>query len=545
MITMTTWKVKTQKGGQDLTLDDSLLLGGGTEGAIYQVPGDDALVIKIYRERVEDERANKLRVMVANPPDDPMRHKGHPLIAWPQDLVVRDDNHEICGFVMPRLRDPHSISRFYDLGLRRAHLPFFTYRSLCRLGSNLASAVWAIHEKGYVIGDVNEGNIMATADALVTMVDTDSFQIREAGSGVVYRCTVYTPLYTPPEFQDVSFDQVDRSPEQDLFGIAVLLFQLLMEGQLPYACAFRNPSNAVDAIECLKRGYFPYAQSPNGISPPPGAPPYAMLHPTLQELFNRCFVDGYRNPGMRPTAHVWRRALWESEQELTNCAANSQHYYFNHLTKCPWCDRARLFNAAKKRGNWDPFPQPTSASVSAGSRRRGQAGTQRPLSTTSPRPGVPPSAPPSPVVFTASATSIAPGQSITFQWTVPNAHSVALKERRRVVSTSNSPNGSATVWPTRTSAYQLTAAGVNVVMPPPITISVTQPVPDALKEIVVELNAPIALHSAQLALLETIPLKQPATPLISPMRLKEHMQLEGYQPLNDVTVELNYAAPAG
>jgi hypothetical protein len=29
------------------------------------------------------------------------------------------------------------------------------------------------------------------------------------------------------------------------------------------------------------------------------------------------------------------------------------------------------------------------------------------------------------------------------------------------------------------------------------------------------------------------------------MRLKEHMQLDGYQHLNDVTVELNCAAPAG
>lgn len=549
---MTTWKVKTKKGGKIFTLDDSLLLGGGTEGAIYQVPGDDSLVLKIYRKQVADDRVNKLTAMLNDPPDDPMRHKGHASIAWPRDLIVWHDNDEVCGFVMPRLHDAHPISRFYDLGLRRAHVPFFTYQSLCRLGANLASAVWAIHEKGYVIGDVNEGNVLATAEALVSIVDTDSFQIREEGSGVVYRCTVYTPLYTPPEFQDVSFDQVDRSPEQDLFGIAVLLFQLLMEGQLPYVCAFSNPSNAVDAPECLKRGYFPYAQSSNGIAPPPGAPPYAMLHPRLQELFNQCFIDGSQDPGRRPTAHVWRRALRESEQELTKCMANSQHYYFNHLAKCPWCSRAQLFNAAKKRGNWDPFPPPGSVSVSARSRFRARVGTQRPLSTPSPRPSVipslrpavTPSAPQPPVVFTASATSIAPGQPITFQWTVPNAHTVQLKERR-VVSTSNSPNGSATVWPTKNKTYQLTAAGANVVMPPPITISVTQPVPVALQEIAVELKAPIALHSAQLALLKTLPLKQAATPLISPMRLKKHMQLDGYQPLNEVTVELHYAAPVG
>ncbi len=537
---MTTLKFKTQKGGQDLTLDDSLLLGGGTEGAIYEVPGDDSLVIKIYRDKVEDERINKLTAMITNPPADPMQHKGHASIAWPKDLVVWQHNQEVCGFVMPRLRDAHPISRFYDLGIRRTHLPFFTYRSLCLLGSNLASAVWALHEKGYVIADVNEGNILADNNALVTIVDTDSFQIRSEG-GIVYRCKVHTPFYTPPEFQGVSLDQFDRSPEQDHFGLGVLLFQLLMEGQLPFACAFSNPSNAVETLECLKRGYFPYAQSPDGISPPRGAPPYAMLHPALQKLFNQCFVDGHQNPGMRPTAKVWHRALRDTESELTKCTANKLHYYFNHLQTCPWCDRARLFNAGKKRGNWDPFPQPGTVSVPAGS-RGGRSGTQRPIST----PPVPPAAPQLPVVFTASATSIAPGQSITFQWAVPNAHTVQLKERSgRIVSFSNSPSGSATVWLTKSKTYQLSALGVNVVMPAPITISVTQPAPVALKEIVVELNAPIPLHSANLALLKTLPLKQAATPLISPMRLKEHMGLDGYQPLNDVTVELNYAAPAG
>jgi hypothetical protein len=541
MITMMSWQVKTQKGDQTFTLDDSLFLNRGTEGAVYQVPGDNSVVFKIYRDKVEDERVNKLTAMVADPPDDPMWHKGHASIAWPRDLVVLPDTREVCGFVMPRLRDCHPISTFYNLKFRRRELPFFTYKSLCRLGSNLASAVWAIHDKGYVIGDVNEGNIMATAGALAAIVDTDSFQIKDRNSGHVYRCPVYTPFYTAPEFQDVPLDQVDRAPEQDLFGIAVVLFQLLMEGNLPFQCAFANTNNAPDTLECLKRGYFPYAQTQNGISAPPGAPPYKTLHPTLQRLFNLCFLDGYQDPHMRPTAESWRRALLDSEADLVECTANSQHYYFNHLNACHWCEQTRRVEAVKKHGNWDPFPQPGSVSTGPRSRR---SGTQRPISRPSPPPGVtPPATPaPAPIVFTASQTSIAPGQPITFQWTAPNAHTVQLKEQSgRVVSTNNSPNGSATVWPTKSKTYQLTATGVNVVMPSPIAISVTQPVPVALKDIAVELNVPIALHSAQLSLFKTLPLKQPATPLLSPMRLQDHMQLDGYQALNDVTVDLNYA----
>ena len=539
---MTKRTVETLNGGASFVLDPSLLLGGGTEGEIYGVQAHDSVVIKIYRDKVDDERVNKLKAMLADPPEDRMQRRGHASIAWPRDLVVWPSNREVCGFVMPRLRAGHAISTFSNLKLRRKHLPYFTYQSLCRLGSNLASAVWALHEKRYVIGDINEGNVMATADALVTIVDTDSFQITDR-SGHVYRCPVFTELYTPPEFQGVPPDRFDRAPEHDLFGIGVLLFQLLMEGRLPYVPAFSDPSNPIDAVECLSRGYFPYGKNENGISPPPLAPPYSMLHPLLQRLFNQCFVDGHRDPKLRPTAELWRQALHDVEEDLVKCQVNGQHYYFKHLNDCPWCERTRRMNAGKRSENWDPFPQPGSFAGARGQR----SGRQRPISQPSPPPRVTPTAPgvspaPQSPVFTASASSIRPGQPVTFQWNVPNAHTVQLKGRwGRVLSTSYSPAGSATVWPTKNKTYRLSASGVNTVMPPPITISVTQLDPVALKEIGVELSTPIALHSKQLALLGTLTLKQSATPLLSPMRLNDHVQLDGYQPLNDITVDLNYA----
>ena len=196
---MTTLKVKTQNGGAGYALDSGLCIGAGSEGEIYEVPGDDSRVIKIYKPyAIDPVRVDKLSAMVADPPSDPMRTKGHASIAWPEDLVVSQTDGKICGFVMPRMGDSLPLSKFYDFKFRRVHLPFINYRSLCRIGLNLASAVWAIHDKGYVIGDINEGNIMANEKALVTLVDTDSFQIRENGSGRVFRCLVYTPLYTAP-----------------------------------------------------------------------------------------------------------------------------------------------------------------------------------------------------------------------------------------------------------------------------------------------------------------------------------------------------------
>ena len=43
----------------------------------------------------------------------------------------------------------------------------------------------------------NESNILVTDTALVTLVDTDSFQVREPHNGGVYRCPVGKPEFTP------------------------------------------------------------------------------------------------------------------------------------------------------------------------------------------------------------------------------------------------------------------------------------------------------------------------------------------------------------
>ncbi|MFL6255016.1 MAG: helix-hairpin-helix domain-containing protein [Pyrinomonadaceae bacterium] len=548
--------VKRKRGGEILSLDDGLRLGVGGEGAIYRLPDEPDLAAKIYLPgKATAERVGKLRAMLANAPADPMLDKGHASIAWPVELLnSTDGDGGVVGFLMPCIRDARPLSNFYDADTRRALFPLFNYKYLCRTGLNLASAVAAIHERGYVIGDVNDLNIMATEEALVSLVDTDSFQVTEQTSGRVYRCAVGTPEFTPPELLGKDFHEVDRSREHDLFGLAVLFFQLLMEGTLPFACVYGGPGEAPEYSECLARGYFPYADDPR-LDPPPGAPPFEALHPLLQKLFRRCFVNGHSDPRQRPDAESWYHALKESEQALTVCTQNRGHLYFDHCTVCPWCARAQRLGpafAAKGVAGWDPFPQPNKGSWFV------QSGNPAAQPPTAPRRSAPfvgapfPShataATQPPVSFTASPAAITIGQPITLSWDIPNARTVRITDQSgRRIFVGNTPAGAVTVYPTRSRTYYVKASGIGVSLPKPVAVSVTPvPLPVKLKEHSLELNQPTPLRDVRVGLRTLLPLNEISVKLHSLLKLKHYSPLNSYAALKRASVRLkNYGPLAG
>jgi DNA-binding helix-hairpin-helix protein with protein kinase domain len=244
----------------------------------------------------------------------------------------------------------HSVIDFYNPKSRRQVCPLFNYRYLHRAARNLAAVVRALHARGYVIGDVNESNILVSETALIALVDTDSFQVHDPQNGSVYRCPVGKPEFTPAELQGKTFASIDRKPEHDLFGLAVLIFQLLMEGTHPFAGIFEGSDDPPLYEERIAAGHFPYGKQRVPYRFMSMAPPFETLHPTLRHLIVRCFEDGHDNPQARPEAQIWQSALDEAESALVTCAINIQHLYGNRLNACPWCERmARL-------GGRDPFP---------------------------------------------------------------------------------------------------------------------------------------------------------------------------------------------
>ena len=321
-------------------------VGAGGEARIFRVATDSHLVAKVYHQPTPLHAA-KLRAMLANPPRDPTVSQGHISIAWPRELIL-DSAGSPVGFLMPRIdfTRTNPLLRLYNPRDRLDKIPGFTWLYLLHAARNLASVVESLHARGHVVGDLNESNVLVSSSALVTLVDCDSIQIPASG-GQFFRCTVGKPEYTPPELQKRDFSSVDRNVSHDAFGLAVLVFMLLMEGFHPFAGVWHG-SGEPTLEERIRVGAWPYA--PNRlISPPPYAPPFDMLPAQVRSLFARALREGRGNPAGRPGPGEWKRVCDQVEQQLKQCPLNRQHVFSRHLARCPWCDRIQ-------QGFPDPFP---------------------------------------------------------------------------------------------------------------------------------------------------------------------------------------------
>jgi hypothetical protein len=274
--------------------------------------------------------------MLAAPPDDPQRHRrNHVSICWPEELSL-DSGGLAHGFVMPRLDTAthRPVALFWNPEDRALYFPGFTWRYLCVAAANIASVVDLIHRKGHVIGDINEENFLVNDRALATLVDCDSMQVRDPNTGAIHRCGVSREAYIAPEAFGLTLSALDRGPEADNWALAVLLFQMLMEGQHPTdGTGYPEERGAR-----IREGIMPMLGQP-GFAPPKYAMPFSILPPALQQLFERAFRDGHATPSGRPTAREWRDQLQLASGVLLQCPQVDLHWYSGHLAACPWCEQ--------------------------------------------------------------------------------------------------------------------------------------------------------------------------------------------------------------
>jgi hypothetical protein len=363
-------RVLWEEAGWEITLEGPAL-SRAAEASVYAAPDCPGLAARIYHNPTA-EHAGKLAAMLAAPPVV-RAGDGHVAVAWPvARLLEAGAERRVAGYLMPRIEQAPLLWEVSNPPARLRVFPQFHYGNLLRTARNLAAVVATLHQSGYVLGDLNESNVVVTPQGLVTLTDADVFQVRAGGR--LYRCPAGRPEYAPPELQGVRAAEAERRPEHDAFALAVLIFRLLMQGAHPFEAAGPE-GGGLDSIPArIAAGYWPYAwERPGPHLPSPLSPPWSVLPPAVQELLRCCFEDARGNPGLRPGAARWRQALEEAENDLTTCPQNAQHLYARGLDVCPWCLMAR------QQGR-DPFPAAEEAQAQRGEAPR-RSSTGKPVRT--------------------------------------------------------------------------------------------------------------------------------------------------------------------
>ena len=414
------WSQTTER----ILLHPDNILGRGGEGVVYRLPSHPDLVAKVYHpDKLTSDTIKKLKVMIDYPPRTEDEQSGHLYVAWPKHLVC-DGAGNAIGFVMPRVDKKSSLFDYYNPSRRKETAQHVNYVSLCKVAQSLANSLDELHGRGYVVGDINESNAYIVEGNHVTLIDSDSFQVRDYLStpNTIYRCNVGKPEYTPPELQGMSFKNIDRAPHHDRFALAVVIYQLLMEGSHPFRGIYQGAGEPPKVEAYISRGYFLHSRDRNvPLAPTPAAVPWDSLHPSIRFLFERCFDEGHLRPQSRPEAKEWSIALEQAMKDLRQCLVNPNHWYFgNKLSargvNCTWCAHPiEAFPTQRKTASFAP----TSAQVTPAQNVRPQR-TSMPQQAVTPAQNVRPQRamkPPQPTRSPSQVHQASPQIYHRVQWT--------------------------------------------------------------------------------------------------------------------------------
>ena len=280
--------------GKPLPLKKSEVLARGGEGVVYNLGINSNYLVKVCKDdtlknhRKQAAFGERLNAMLALE-----ECRRAVFLAWPQ-MPVFDGNRKVIGYVMPKasgrtlraLYAPCQVKRFF---------PGWDRLQVTKVALNLVNAVQMLARHRVLVNDFNPDNFLIDKQGKVTLIDCDSFQI-PSSHGYTFLTGTFTPEFTAPELLfNADLFNLERTPEQVRFSLAVVVYMILMSGLHPYAqCGGSDPTGN------LKSGKCPLDKS-LGVRLPVGwYKSVSWLPPSLHDYFVRMFVAGHKCPEQRP-----------------------------------------------------------------------------------------------------------------------------------------------------------------------------------------------------------------------------------------------------
>ena len=210
---------------QTVRVMPAMAKGKGGEADIYELPGGRALkVFKApdhpdYEGQPAEQEGARARLAEHQQKLPAFPQSLPATVVTPVDLAYRGS--QIAGYTMPFFDQAETFLRLSDRAFRAG---YDTNRVL-GLFRQLHAAVVATHDRGVVLGDFNDLNVLFRGSD-VRIIDADSMQFGP------YLCRVFTDRFVDPVLCDpqASSPRLARphTADSDWYAMAVMLFQSLL-----------------------------------------------------------------------------------------------------------------------------------------------------------------------------------------------------------------------------------------------------------------------------------------------------------------------------
>ncbi|WP_336525427.1 VWA domain-containing protein, partial [Bacteroides acidifaciens] len=223
-------------------LDDSPLSGGG-QGNVYRIsyPYEfSQYCAKLYKtEKHAKENESRLKYMIKNRPAYTEMQKIR--ICWP-DYLLYSKSKDFVGYLMPLAfngsRDLKIIETYtFNQTIAQKYPKHKTWNKFdhsnkdgfirrLQMMKNWALSVDIIHKtQKYVLIDIKPENVLATDTGLISVVDTDSFQINDGHN--VFKGPVATPEYFARTAKQIQQKGALQTTYCDMFALGVSFYKIL------------------------------------------------------------------------------------------------------------------------------------------------------------------------------------------------------------------------------------------------------------------------------------------------------------------------------
>ena len=281
------------ENGQSIVLGAQIASGG--EGHAFRT-NSPSYVAKVYMpEKTTSHKLAKIQKLIQKGID-------FPGICLPKALLYNSKD-EFVGYLMKKA-EGEKVRSLYIKPLFLKKFPGWKKRDLVELCITILKKIGFLHRNGIILGDINPDNILVKTPTDVFFVDCDSYQVDG------FPCPVGTIPFTPPELQNrEGYSSFLRTVGNENFAVAVLLFSLMVTGQMPY-----NQKNGESAQQNIVNMDFSYPLGEASNKKTPNGPwrfMWSHLPRFLKEAFYNTFNKGgsYSTEGSRLGVLDWYKKL--------------------------------------------------------------------------------------------------------------------------------------------------------------------------------------------------------------------------------------------